>query len=184
MNKESRINARWIPSDVTETIKTDHGVIYLYGNGKPCALGYKGSAGKRTFNFRYFSEEQRAKSVQEYLDGWKLQADQKAKWADERNKPHTLKMGDILYASWGYDQTNIDFWQIVGVRGKVVDIRPIAGTTDQTGFMSGRCVAVLDKFVGDVIKGKRPRGNNSIPWKSYADMYPWDGKSLYTSWYA
>lgn len=104
----------------------------------------------------------------------------------ERNKPHTLKVGDILYSSWGYDQTNVDFWQVVAVRGRAIDIREIGSRlTDEEGaYMSGRCVAVKDAFTGDIIKGKRPRGDNSVPWKSYADMYLWNGESLYVSWYA
>ena len=31
---------------------------------------------------------------------------------------HSLKAGDILYASWGYDQTNIDFYKVAQICGK------------------------------------------------------------------
>lgn len=31
---------------------------------------------------------------------------------------HSLKAGDILYSSWGYDQTNIDFYQVAQICGK------------------------------------------------------------------
>ena len=35
------------------------------------------------------------------------------------------KVGDILVSSWGYDQTNIDFYQVVGVTKASVKIREI-----------------------------------------------------------
>ena len=43
-------------------------------------------------------------------------------WKEERKKkaqqPHSLKVGDILYCSWGYDQTNVDFFKVSEVIGK------------------------------------------------------------------
>lgn len=39
-----------------------------------------------------------------------------------------VEVGDIFAASWGYDQTNVDFYEVVGVTasGKSVRIVPIA----------------------------------------------------------
>ena len=42
----------------------------------------------------------------------------KQKYKEERTKPHSLKVGDILYCSWGYDQTNVDFFKVSEVIGK------------------------------------------------------------------
>lgn len=33
-------------------------------------------------------------------------------------KTHRLEVGDILHTSWGYDQTNATFYQVVAVNGK------------------------------------------------------------------
>lgn len=30
----------------------------------------------------------------------------------------TVNVGDIFYYSWGYDQTNIDFYQVIELNGK------------------------------------------------------------------
>ena len=39
----------------------------------------------------------------------------------------TVKKGDVFVASWGYDQTNIDYEQVIGVTksGKSVYVKPI-----------------------------------------------------------
>ena len=42
----------------------------------------------------------------------------KQKYKEERTKPHSLKVGDILYCSWGYDQTNVDYFKVSEVIGK------------------------------------------------------------------
>ena len=33
----------------------------------------------------------------------------------ERTKMDGPQVGDILVSSWGYDQTNVDFWRVVGL---------------------------------------------------------------------
>ena len=35
----------------------------------------------------------------------------------------SLRVGDILYSSWGWEQTNIDFYQVIAIRGSAVDLR-------------------------------------------------------------
>ena len=35
----------------------------------------------------------------------------------EKVNKYGVKVGDVFYESWGYGQTNIDFWQVVRLRG-------------------------------------------------------------------
>ena len=46
----------------------------------------------------------------------------------ERTKMDGPQVGDVLVSSWGYDQTNVDFWRVVGLTasGKSVRIIPVA----------------------------------------------------------
>lgn len=36
-----------------------------------------------------------------------------------------IKVNDILYSSWGYDQTNIDFYKVKRVMKSMIEIVPI-----------------------------------------------------------
>lgn len=36
-----------------------------------------------------------------------------------------MKQGDIFVRSWGYDQTNVDFYEVVKVAAKTVTLIPI-----------------------------------------------------------
>ena len=37
----------------------------------------------------------------------------------------TIKLDDIFVSSWGYEQTNVNFYQVVGFKGKVVLLKEI-----------------------------------------------------------
>jgi len=61
-----------------------------------------------------------------------------------------ISVNDIFYSSWGYEQTNICFYQVVALKGKkTVVVRRIRGEeTKVTGAMSG----VIKPLIGDFIE--------------------------------
>jgi hypothetical protein len=115
------------------------------------------------------SEESRARKIAEYLDGRRRHAQFRSDLKAERSKPHTLKVGDILVSSWGYDQTNIDFYQVTRVVGPMsVEIRAIGSKSlGEDGFMTAKCVAVPDAFKGKRMR-KKANSTNSVYIASYA----------------
>lgn len=98
-----------------------------------------------------------------------------------------VKVGDIFYDSWGYDQTNIDWYQVVELTksGKSVKVRPIAGKTKETGFMSGETRPLKGKFTGPA-KTKKLGMTSGQPYLASKHGWTslWDGKPKYVSWYA
>ena len=51
----------------------------------------------------------------------------------------TYSIGDVLVCSWGYDQTNIDFYQVIGLTKSGKSVRLIAIESEHiatTGFMT------------------------------------------------
>ena len=60
-----------------------------------------------------------------------------------------LSVGDVLYTSWGYEQTNIDFYQVVRVLNKKIVVREIAKSYQETQFMAGDCVPLPNRFKSD-----------------------------------
>ncbi len=60
---------------------------------------------------------------------------------------HGVKIGDIFYDSWGWEQTNIDFYQVVGLRGKTqVVLKAIESAKVPDGFMSCKVTPMKDTF--------------------------------------
>ena len=57
--------------------------------------------------------------------------------------------GDIFYTSWGYEQTNIDFYQVISASGKSVKVRRIEGKITDYKDMSGHTTPAKDCFRGN-----------------------------------
>lgn len=61
-----------------------------------------------------------------------------------------IKVGDVFFSSWGYDQTNIDYYKIVKISatGKTCQIVKIgAKTIENTGFMSEKVIPDPEKII-------------------------------------
>ena len=70
--------------------------------------------------------------------------------AARANFVNPYKVGQIFYDSWGYDQTNIDFYQITEVGRKSVKIRSIGQKiTEFTGWASEKVIPVADAFISE-----------------------------------
>lgn len=69
--------------------------------------------------------------------------------AMERVYPVTPRIGDILVSSWGYDQTNIDFYQVTKVTKSSVWLRSIRGQVSEARAYDDMLTPVRDAFTED-----------------------------------
>lgn len=162
--------------------------IYLInaGDGNYQAMAFGGKRSKPDFHIRFRDQARRSEHVSNYIDNLKSRKEEKAERQAAKNAfEHTLKEGDILYSSWGYDQTNIDFYQVTKVVGKKsVKIRKIySGIDHHDGCQSNYVVPMKDSFYenrGEYDRDgnemlKRVQEGNIVSISSYANAYPWDG---------
>lgn len=174
--------ARMIPSDSQKmTSRLSSAVVYCYRRGgKAMAVGYVGKAEKPSFHYSFKSDESRSAHVREFFARAAVDVAAKAARSAEKKaalaKPHTLKPGDVLVSSWGYDQTNIDYFQVVRLIGaRSIAIRKIcAECVDVEGaYMQGKSVPVVGAFVEDSEEMiKRVDQFNSVRIASYASAHP------------
>lgn len=131
--------------------------------GKPVARLYKFlTVGKNKDTYKliqgyYFNDEQRRENwVKEQMNNIKsrIEYNEKQKTAKkEAVAGHTFKVGDCLYQSWGYDQTNIDFFEVVEVLPRSVKIRPISQimVKDSEGFMCENVKPDKGNYTGEAV---------------------------------
>lgn len=144
--------------------------VYQYGDN--CAVAFRPKAQKPDFRYRFPNAEKRDEYVAKWLKLQQEHADRVQKRRDERKSfQHTLKVGDILYSSWGYDQTNIDFYQVTAVKGKHVEVTPISGNAVESGWSYGRTTPIKDSFKGEPSRYLVGKGN-CIKVRSFAWAYP------------
>ena len=184
------LRERYIPPDVFETIEHpqggDRAIVYVYGtHEKPCGISYVGKAGRSTWNYQFRGADglERARAhAQELFKSVDDAAATKERRRQERAKPHILKVGQVIYNSWGYDQTNVDFYRVVKASAKYVWLRPLQQHVNETGFMAGQAVALTD-FGSDEITQHRATADGYVNFRFGAGTV-WDGDPVYTSWYA
>ena len=153
-----KTSARWIPSGYELIAKDEQYGFEVYSitqdNGRIYAIAYGGKRTKCDWHYRFKDELSLKKKIDETLEGFIAWNERKAKYKAERNKPHDVKVGDVFRCSWGYDQTNVDFYQCTKVIGAFVEIREIGQMAEETFSMQGECVPCVDSFKGDAMRKK------------------------------
>lgn len=96
-----------------------------------------------------------------------------------------VKLGSIFVTSWGYEQTNIEFFQVIERKETMVVIRPIKQQQGEaTSWCSAKTIALPNEFFGEPMKKRLAFdcGKPSISIYSFASAYLWDGKERHCSW--
>ena len=101
---------------------------------------------------------------------------------------HDIKTGDIFYNMWGWEQTNVDFYQVVSTTAKTITIRRImASNTEYDPYqMSGKKKAVPGCFHGEETLKKTPYFSMG-EWRvnfEYGSGAKWDGEPMDFTCYA
>ena len=177
MTGQSLSREFYIPNGAVKVCdKQSSAVVYLYALGdKPYALGFHGKARKPDFHYRYGNTQKREKSVVCYFES--VRAHEKARKdraAERASYVCDYAVGDILHTCWGYDQTNVEYFEVVEVRGKHVVLREIARETQETEFMQGNCVPIPGKYIGEPFRRLAQKGSIRIDSVRYARRVGYD----------
>lgn len=178
-NAETYLNLRWIISENTA--------------GKPVLKYWIGKVQKPTGNYYFQSMEK----LNEYLQKLKTRQDEVAKEktrrkterkAGQEEMKKRIEVGTLLHYSWGWEQTNCDFYHVVQKKGCTVKIRPIGGKevpgSCGTHGMSCYYRAVKDNFIkGDEVLTKRI-GPHGITMDHGSCSITTETEKHYCSWYA
>ena len=164
------------------TFKTVPGAEVFWAKtarGRFHAVGFKGRAQKPLFNHTFASYERMTRYVTEVYEGLAARSETKRRERDVlKTITPVIKVGDIFSSSWGYEQTNVYFYQVVGLKGKSTALlRRIAGERHYDGPMSGSTVPARDAFIGEEVQQKRIQvtdktGRPHFKMASYEYAYP------------
>jgi hypothetical protein len=161
---------RIIPSRLTAYASDDNLGIAIYANFEPTercqceAMAFVGKAIKPTWYYGFKSKEQLDQKINELFAqrnsyiAYKQEQKAKRKAAAATIK---VEVGDVFVSTWGYDQTNVDYYQVVAVSGQMATVRAIKGEGEDDGFMTGKCVPVPDQFCGEPRRVKLQKYSDS-----------------------
>lgn len=175
------------PGSVKVTCKRSGAFVFIRTtpNGF-IAQGYLPKATRNSvFNYRFSTEKARAEHVAKFFDGV-VASQERAKAARaERLQPHRLQVGHVFATSWGYEQTNVEFYEVTAIKGKnTVELREVSQITDETGYTTGRTMPRLGHYTGAAFERRvsMAYGSPSVRINSSACGRLWDGKPKSYSW--
>jgi len=148
-------------------------VAYIYANasGALYALAFHGKAERPDWHYRFSNEASRETRVRNHFAHWsKIEAGQVARRAERKAWDSPYKVGDVFMRSWGYDQTNVDYYEITALIGaKMVEVRELRKARKVTGWESGQCVPLPGEYEGEA--ERRMVGSNGIKINDYAHAH-------------
>lgn len=194
---------------MTYTINTNpqYNSTEVYFDGKPSeavrnalkALKFRWHSVKRCW-YGYASEE----STREAVEGKPAKAAKPAAKAPA----HGVKVGDLFYTSWGYEQTNVNFFQVIALVGtssvrvrevypEMIEERAVSGMSADRRYRlplegeilpaASRATFIEDNDNGDLRRVNTKYGPAMIkvgkPNHYQETARPYTGDFLYESWY-
>lgn len=117
-------------------------------NEKIYAMGFTSNATNPTWHYSFKSYETLQALIEKTINELEARQAAKAERLAARYAPHNLTIGEIFRCSWGYDQTNVEFYQVIATTKNKVTLCEIAQQREETGFMSGECTPAPNHFIG------------------------------------
>lgn len=192
---------RFRPSPYDQTFTDKFGIEAFYSNEQLCAIFYIGKQTKHLWHFKFKDKERMMYAIhsaaKEYVQKQEKklakQAENKAMMSEFKASDH-FAVGDIVVNTWGWEQTNVEFYQVTDVLNKKIRVKQIHGLMVEGSMMSHgmacEVTPVCDNFMesGDEyllsLKLRSPKEVIICSPESYYYFHKWNGKPLYKSWYA
>jgi len=195
--KNSTTRSFYQPKDMEKVISATGTELYMGtfnigGKDNFRAMGFSGKKAKYDFYINFHSMDSRT----DYVNKWEKNIlDRKMfmiKRAEEKKQAKyellkNIKIGDLYYSSWGYEQTNVDFYQVTALKGKTITFKEIMGKTVEGSTyphgMADERVAVKDAFLDET--KYPPVVTRTLKLNSYSWLSPTtETEKHYCSWYA
>jgi hypothetical protein len=163
--------------------------IEIYFDGKPEAKIIE-KLKEYKFRWNHFKKCWYAKQKQENIQFAEklINGNLEIKENKEIQNHYGVKIGDIFTYSWGWEQTNVDCFQVIGLKGKSTAILREIGKeicpnlSKGYSSMAGMFVAVKDSFISEKTIEKRIQvckySKNPYMSLNYDRAYKWDGKEF------
>lgn len=175
---------RFRPLGCTNTINEVNNTEIHYDAGNYLAIGFTGRANKPLFYSRYYSYDQMMYDIEYHLSRIMERCEEKE--ARKREAAELLvktNIGDVFISQWGYEQTNVDFYEVIRISGKSITFRKIEKETVRfVDSMQKYVKPMPGKFCGDAFR-KVVKNRAYITISSYKGMKLWKGdNALQTSY--
>lgn len=155
---------RYIPSKLSQVASDDQLGIQIYATfyencerGNVEAMAFVGKAIKPVWYGMFKDKDQFDREVNRLFASRAEEIARKNEYKQRRklaNASHDVEPGQVFCCSWGYDQTNVDFYQVISVSGQMATVQAIKQESVEDLDMQGQCVPLVGEFKGEPRKVK------------------------------
>lgn len=186
---KERIESRYFPSDckITEYKDIDVVIGVKHNDNKCTAIAYSGTKEKHDwyYSFEKFTDNEAYmnKYIYDYIS--RMRKNKIQRLAPGINEL-PFKVGDFIYSSWGYEQTNVDFFEIIEIKSpNTIILREVEQERKETSFMAGNTIPLKGCYISNPLK-KRVQWFNKKPMVTIDSQIAnlWEGNPLSYSSYA
>ena len=191
-----RLTQRYIPKNALPIEEPELGVIYVYpvvkrdGSRVFGAIAYLPKAVHNSWHYSYKTEALLDRQIEDWFNGLRRHKALVLERRAAQYSGHSFKVGDIVTNSWGYDQTNVDWYIVKRTSKAYVWLKPVHAqlmTDEGVGPMSGFESLSLDENLKPIEADKaetkhQARGDNVA--MRHGCGSKWTGQKEYSSWYA
>lgn len=134
--------------------------VYTTGTGHLAAMVFHGKAQKPAWRYRFRNDVERADRITRFFEAAQEHEQRRAdRQAERKARGRGLAVGDVLSAMWGYEQTNIDWYEVTGLIGKsMVEVRQLAEDREETNWQQGKTVPLPGHYIGEPMRRKASEG--------------------------
>lgn len=182
--KEMSIN--WLMTNKPKVEREDYKDIIIVKHSLNSVAIWEYKSAKPTFHYLFSDDVKRSDFIKERKhQADRREADDQRRMNEYVEKKKGFQVGSILYCSWGYEQTNIDWYIILERKNDYILIQEIGTkkTYDNNYNDRGSCLPDPEIKIGDPFKKKITK-YASVELASYKYCTLWDGRAMSWSSYA
>lgn len=159
---------------------TDEEAIVFVHKEKMIATAFSGKKATQDWSYRFRDERERRKYIQDYFVKCKQAQELKIERAARRIKKKkeffaSIKEGDIFVDSWGYDQTNIDYYVVTKKLKASIKIKQIGKNVEYGEFSTNKVTPNPLHFLSSGEEMTKIPQDGYIKINGYRYAVLWDG---------
>lgn len=147
MKKERHIPAGYSLSYIHEG--TGLVVYSCEARGKVVAMAFAGRGSKPIWHYIFSSAEKLTSKIESQVRSLEAHQAMVVERRKARFAPHGLVGGEVFRTSWGYEQTNVEYYEVVGVSGQMIELREIAQSRTTEGYECGKTQPIPGEYIGE-----------------------------------
>lgn len=137
------------------------------------SCGFSTKRKKKVTVFNYLKEESRESKIFDMIESElrsvrRKEEDKLRKAKMKKEALENIKVGDIYYTYFSYENTYVSFYQVTSLKGKKVGIRPIGKIVTKEDYMAQYIMPNVNDFQGE---------EKLVGFNSYGNLSNADGRS-------